>query len=204
MKKHKIPLLDAQKKDVDAWLIEGIDVNEIIKTDREWRQIKKQHLDLCKQNGLPCPEHTHWNWENKMDNSALFDMIQTRFAIVYQDEIQGLMLVEQMTQYAKIPPDKGKPLVYIKFLEVAPWNIALYTNSPKFFGIGRLFLRTAVDFSMKEGCEGRVGLHALPQAEAFYRKNGMTELDRDPAHENLRYFELTSKQAQEYKERKNV
>jgi len=44
MKKHRIPLLDAQKKDVDAWLIEGIDVNEIIKADREWRQINSTVL----------------------------------------------------------------------------------------------------------------------------------------------------------------
>jgi hypothetical protein len=202
MKKHKVPLLDAQKKDVDAWLIEGIGVDEIIEADREWRRIKKQHQDLCKQNGLPCPEHSHWNWENKADNSALSDMVQTRFAIVYQDEIQGLMLVERMTQYAKLLPDKGKPIVYIKFLEAAPWNLALYTDSRKFFGVGRVFLRIAVDFSVGEGCDGRVGLHALPQAEAFYRTIGMTELDYDPTHENLRHFEFTCKQAQEYLERK--
>jgi len=45
-------------------------------------------------------------------------------------------------------------------------------------------------------CEGRVGLHALPQAEEFYRKCGMTPIFRDPQHEDLVYYEFTKNQAQ--------
>jgi hypothetical protein len=128
-------------------------------------------------------------------------MIQTRFGIVYQDEIQGLMLVEQMIEFSKLSPNKGEPLLYIKYLEVAPKNVALYTNPRKFLGVGCVLLRIAVAYSIAVGCEGRVGLHALPQAEAFYQKNGMTKLDCDPAHAGLRYFEFTSEQAQQYQKR---
>ena len=203
MKTTEIPIYDNnQKKFVEAYLAEDVPLDMIAKANLEWTRIKQQYQDRCRQQRLPYPEHSHWNWEDKAERSEMFSMIQTRFGIVCQNEIQGLMLVEQMTEFAKLPPDKGETLLYVKYLETAPQNVEPYTKPRKFLGIGRLFLRVAVDFSLEVGCEGRVGLHALPQAEAFYRTNGMVEFDRDPAHENLRYFEFTSRLAQEYQKRK--
>ena len=203
MKQTKIPIYDnIQKKFVDADLVEDVPLDMIIKANAQWVRIRQQHRDRCRQQGLPYPEHSHWNWDEKAKRSEALHMIQTRFGIVCQNEIQGLMIVESAMNFAKLPPDKGEPLLYVQFLEVAPQNLKLYVKSRKFLGVGRLFLRVALDFSVAVGCKGRVGLHALPQAEAFYKANGMTELDRDPAHDNLRYFEFTCKQAQEYQKRK--
>jgi hypothetical protein len=42
---------------------------------------------------------------------------------------------------------------------------------------------------MEEGFRGRIGLHALPQAETFYARNcGMTDLGNDMRKEGLRIF----------------
>ena len=47
--------------------------------------------------------------------------------------------------------------------------------------------------------QGRVGLHSLPQANGFYANTcGMTDLGPDPHHRELRYFEMTPVQAQEF------
>jgi hypothetical protein len=39
------------------------------------------------------------------------------------------------------------------------------------------------------GYGGLVGVHSLPEAEAFYRKLKMNDCDLDEECENLRYFE---------------
>ena len=203
MKQTQIPIFDnVQGKVVDAYLVEDVPLDMIAEANAKWIQIRQQYRDRCRRQGLPYPEHSHWNWEDKAERSEMLSVIQTRFGIICQDEIQGLMLVEQMTEFAKLPPDKGEPLLYVKYLETAPQNIESYGMTRKFLGVGRLFLRAAVDFSVETGCKGRVGLHALPQAEAFYRANGMTELDCDPVHENLRYFEFTSGQALGFQKRR--
>jgi hypothetical protein len=56
--------------------------------------------------------------------------------------------------------------------------------------------------SEEEGFRGRVGLHALPQAEQFYERGcGMTAVGPDPTKQNLLYFELTSERASELLQR---
>jgi hypothetical protein len=47
---------------------------------------------------------------------------------------------------------------------------------------------------MEAGCEGRIGLHSLLEAEGFYRPS-FQDLGFDPA-EDLRYFEMNEEQAQ--------
>ena len=38
------------------------------------------------------------------------------------EEWQGAMLTKSGTHFSQLGEDRGKPLVYIDFLEVAPWN----------------------------------------------------------------------------------
>ena len=50
-----------------------------------------------------------------------------------------------------------------------------------------------------EGFKGRIGLHALPQSEGFYAsKIGMTDMGKDPGYHDLRYFEMTAEQAENF------
>lgn len=108
------------------------------------------------------------------------------------------MLTKTASYTARLVPDKGKPLVYVDFLESAPWNwpIPEIGREGRFGGVGSVLLWKAVKQSEEEGFRGRVGLHALPQAESFYeRAFGMTPLGRDVNKENLLYMELTAEQA---------
>lgn len=60
--------------------------------------------------------------------------------------------------------------IYVDYLESAPWNLKNGVEPPRFLGVGTVLLIEAVRMSADAGFEGRVGLHSLPQAEAFYRK----------------------------------
>lgn len=90
--------------------------------------------------------------------------------------------------------------MYLDYLEVAPWNRPEFGAAPRLRGVGSALITAAVALSDEEGFKGRLGLHSLPQADAFYRKIGMTDLGQDPAYQNLRYFEMTVEQARAFLE----
>ena len=93
---------------------------------------------------------------------------------------------------ARLAPDAGKPLVYVDYVESAPWNVIPLVEEPLYSGIGVVLMRTAVQLSYDEGFHGRVGLHALDQAEKFYQqKCGMQGCGFDPDYHNLPYYEMT-------------
>ena len=95
--------------------------------------------------------------------------------------------------------DKGKPLVYVDYLESAPWNwpIPVLSQAGEFRGVGAVLFFVAVKQSEQEGFHGRVGLHALPQAVPFYAGQScrMTGLGNDPNKLGLPYFELSREEA---------
>jgi hypothetical protein len=113
--------------------------------------------------------------------------------------MQGLMMVKTAGSVARLPPDTGKPLVYVDYVEVAPWNLRALTDTPRFGAIGVRLFEAAVRVSTGEGFHGRVGLHSLPQAEAFYRDTClMSSLGVDASYQNLPYYELTRDRATQF------
>jgi len=52
-------------------------------------------------------------------------------------------------------------------------------------------LAAAIQLSLDEGFRGRIGLHSLPQAEAYYAHIGMASLGPDRNKQDLVYFEMT-------------
>ena len=61
----------------------------------------------------------------------------------------------------------------------APWNRISLKNPPDYKGVGLTLLSFARQRSKELGYEGRVGLHALPKAEKFYKKRGMINFGID-------------------------
>lgn len=104
-----------------------------------------------------------------------------------------------LTRSARSAGDAGKPLVYLEYLEVAPWNWPEF-GTPTFKGIGSALITAALERSLDEGFKGRMGLHSLPQADDFYRRLGMTDLGPDANYQGLRYFEMTAEQARAFLE----
>jgi len=139
----------------------------------------------------------YWKWREKQQaRSNRFDWMS--FAVECGGETQGLMFVRTVG-FARIDSQRNLPLIYIDLISAAPWNRNGFTDTPLYKGVGPLLLGAAISLSVNEGLDGRLGLHALPQSEDWYRQQGMTELGTDTAHpESLVYFEFTSADAQAY------
>lgn len=146
------------------------------------------------------PDNWHWDWQGKM--AAVAGLLAYQgFSVIAGGETQGLSRVD-LTGHGREPSQHGKPLVYVDYLEVAPWNRRdLGFDPPRYRGVGSALLVAAVALSDEEGFHGRVGLHSLPNADDFYRKCGFTDLGPDPAVHNLRYFEITAERARAFLEK---
>lgn len=112
----------------------------------------------------------------------------------------GCNLCDGSCTFVRPHPNMGKDLLYLKYLETAPWNLAVNDigQIPKFSGVGRQLMEVGVRLSEALDFRGRIGLHALPQAEGFYRHCGMTEVGQDAQYDHLRYFEMTEEQARAF------
>lgn len=144
------------------------------------------------------PQSGHWNWARKIDEvDGILDF--RSFCITVDKVTQGLMRtdISQISQVARIESQKGRPLVYVDYLEAAPWNCSYHGSPVLYRGIGTALITAAIELSLEEGYKGRIGLHSLPQSNDFYAKLGMTDLGPDAKCQKLRYFEMTSEQAKD-------
>ena len=147
-------------------------------------------------------QHGHWDWRKKMGHYSSQLSYQS-FAIECSGMTQGLMIVNTMKR-CRISTQANKHLVYVEYLEAAPWNRGPNQTHK---GIGTVLMAAAIQLSIDEGNHGRIGLHSLPQADSFYRDRcGMTDLGPDASYDRkfpLRYFEMTDPQAASYLKGRN-
>ena len=107
--------------------------------------------------------------------------------------LEGVMLLEEWPNGARIFSQLGLPLLYVEYLATAPKNRV--PGLHRFSGVGTALLVEAILESSRAGFSGRIGLHSLPQADEFYRCCGFTGLGGDPAVQNLHYFEMRPESA---------
>ncbi|QNN23369.1 GNAT family N-acetyltransferase [Planctomycetales bacterium ZRK34] len=179
---------------VDAILHDELDALALIEAEKAWGPYRIEATRRLIKNGAPPdeqPQHWHWNWEKKSSDLNL--LAYRGIGIECEGHMQGLMLLRTAGTIATLNPDVGKSLVYVPYIESAPWNTKALEPHPRFGGIGIRLFEAAVRVSMAEGYKGRLGLHSLPQAERFYRDIcKMQDCGLDAKNpENLRYFELT-------------
>ncbi len=187
--------------EVEATLLDGMVPQDFLVVGTEWFADRSLVMQELLRSAIPrprWPQSLHWDWRSKAPELGLLEA--TGFGIACEGQWQGVMLTKTASYSARLDPDKGKPLVYIDFLEVAPWNwvIPEIGRAGRFRGLGSTLFWRAVKQSEEEGFRGRVGLHALHQAEPFYEDAcGMTPLGRDATKQNLLYMELSGRQAEE-------
>lgn len=173
---------------------------EIINVESAWSPARLQKLAELRQNGVPkesLPQHVHWNWAMKALHTS-GGLAFRSLGVEAAGKVQGLMTVRLAGKYARLDPDRDKELVYIDFVEVAPWNAREFTDSPIYKGVGFRLVQAAARLGIAEGFAGRVGLHSLPQSKLFYANAcEMTALGPDAVHNDLEYFELTAAKAVE-------
>ncbi len=178
---------------VEAELWHGIVDKNLADWEAEWIPDLQRRLKLLNRRNVErrfWPQSRHWNWRDKLREIER-RLASLSFAIVADGMTQAMMTID-LTKRARLPRQEGQHLVYVDFLETAPWNRNDIAKEPaRFGGCGSILFNAAVRQSRLEGFKGRTGLHSLPQANAFYANVcGMADLGRDATYENLRYFEM--------------
>jgi hypothetical protein len=175
---------------VSAELIIGVTTDEVDEAVAIWSPYRRERETQTGRRS----QHAHWDWSRKARAiSAAPNYVIAGLTI--DDEMQALLLWEDEFVTGRHPDQLGRPLVYVHFVSSAPWNDRDIVEAPKYKGSGTLLIRAAVERSIELGYKGRLGLHALPQAESFYRDRcKMADLDVDTTgpHKGLRCFEFTS------------
>lgn len=196
-------LLDVERNEaVDAELWDSITEKQLTDWEVEWLPElhsavqRLHHAGVARQHW---PQSRHWNWRKKVN--VMQGLLATPgFSVMCGGVTQGMMFVDLSTHRCQLPEQTGKHLVYVEFLENAPWNRKeLMFDPPRYRGIGSLLMLAAIELSKAEGFKGRLGLHSLPQANDWYANScGMTDLGIDQSKEGLRYFEMTEVQAEAF------
>lgn len=186
---------------VTARFHENVTAEQIVRAESQWKPHRIAAIEKLISKGLMPPEarrliqHSHWDWAAKAKALRERTLDMRSFGIDVADEWQGLMIVELAAHVAELGEDRGKPLVYIEFLESAPWNLRDICESPRFGLIGMRLVEAVVKLSIAEGFHGRVGLHALPQAEPFYEKRCLMKHVEGAVKHGMKYYEMSRENA---------
>jgi hypothetical protein len=178
---------------VDAQLLSNLKPTDLLMVERQWetsRQLTHQRLLAGGIDRRSWPQSLGWDWKRKAP--ILGQLAIGGYGIVESSDWQAVCLVDCVSFHSRLPGQLGKPIVYLDFIEIAPWNwnIPEIGQEGKFGACGSILFDRVRERSFDEGFKGRVGLHSLPQAEAFYQQScGMIPLGKDASKENLMYFE---------------
>ena len=203
----RIYLSDRKGSAVEAELWDAITEKNLADWEAEWLPELFALLQQLNRAGVErrlWPQSRHWDWRAKLKGIEGL-LGQPCFSVVCEGVTQGMMIANT-TKRARLQTQRNQHLVYVEYLESAPWNRKklLRSGPAAFGGIGSILMRAAIEVSLDEEYKGRVGLHSLPQANEFYANTcGMTDLGPDANYENLRYFEFTPEQAQAFIDRGN-
>lgn len=190
---------------VIADLIEELTADEAEKADLSWEGPIMELVAKCTRAGLrsdQLPPSWGWDWRAKIEQEAQPEWCF--FGIEFEGLMQGMLAVDTFPQSC----DHSENLesvtelngLYLCYVCAAPWNLGYYLEqvgeSARFVDIGSVLFEVAVYKSLECGCEGRLILHSLKEAELFYRKRGMIDMGPDKRHPNeLVRFELSAERA---------
>lgn len=193
-------LESATGRAVEAALVSPLSEKHVEDWRSLWRPFQTTQNEQLREMGAPVPEHVHWSWEEKQRAIEGY-LAYTGYAIEYEGVTQGMEVVN-VTEVSRLASQRGKPVIYVNFLEAAPWNRPSVAGTQRYRGVGSTLIGAAVALSYEEGFQGRVALHSLRQADWFYRDVcGMTDLGPDQHYHDLRYFEMTPAQAESFASR---
>jgi hypothetical protein len=162
--------------------------------ERMWADARKEAAAAGLAAGLDPLEHSHWDWRHKAE--SVEEGRHMLVAVECDSSVQGLMAVLRSPRSGRLGDGK---VVYVDYLETAPWNLKGSAASPRFLGVGTVLIAEAVRLSLEMALGGAVGLHSLPQAEAFYsHRCRMTRVGLDADYYDLTYFEYTNQQATDW------
>ncbi len=179
---------------VEAELWDAITDKNLGDWELEWTPELHKRLKILHGQGIErshWPQSRLWDWRRKL--KAIEGLLANQCFSIVCDGVTQAMMITDLTHRSRIDESKTSHLVYIEYLETAPWNRNSITGeTARYTGCGSIMLKAAIELSKQEGFQGRVGLHSLPQANNFYgNKVGMIDLGIDDDYQGLRYFEMT-------------
>lgn len=187
-----VEITGAEQKRVPAVLTRDADWSLVDHVEDQWRKSRTM-LSHLEQNDHRDIEHGHWDWSLK---SQAYSETQCQLvAVSCGGKVQGLMCLRLVPRV----------MMYIEYIESAPWNIRPMSEQKRYGAVGSILLATGIRMSVDSDCGGSIGLHSLQDAEKFYRdKIGMTDLGPDPAHQGLCFFEYNAVDAIRWLERSKL
>jgi hypothetical protein len=164
---------------VPATLHRQMTADQVMAAELSWRPLRRTAPG----------QHAHWDWVFKLGRYTTADV---RFVgVECGGEWQGLMLIREYGRSARLPSEVGLPLVFVEYLESAPWSSHDPTRPPRYRGVGKRLLQEAVETSLRVGVSGRIALHSLAQSVGYYEHvAGLIPLGPDPGYNGMAYFEL--------------
>lgn len=180
----------ADQSNVSADLYRGLPAPVLDEIEQMWAEAREASAVERQAAGLNPFEHDHWCWRNKA--KSVEENRHMLVAIDCEGRWQGAMAVARLPRSGRLGSGS---VVYVDYLEAAPWNLRSTLAPARFKGVGIALMVEALRLSIETGLEGRVGLHSLPQAEPFYTRCAMTRVGEDPDYFGLPYYEYTSPQA---------
>ena len=186
-----------------AELWDAITEQHLSDWEDEWVPELSKALQRLQASGVEphlWPQDRDWDWRKKTQ-LLRGTLAHPAYSIVCSGMTQGMMIVNTAMKPCRVDSQKGKYLVYVEYVESAPWNRRDLFYPPRYHGVGTTLIRTAIELSKDLEFHGRIGLHSLPQASEFYADScGMTCLGVDRKY-NLPYFEMTPESGQAFIEK---
>jgi GNAT superfamily N-acetyltransferase len=199
------------QKSARATLCDELALDDLFDAEALWAPARIRMVQDLARRSVPSsswPQSLHWNWAKKaaeLRPSRFGPLGDVRIiGIKVRREWQGMLLAKSVGYVTRLE-NRGQELVYVEYLESAPWNWEepKIEQHARYRGVGTQLVEMAIRWSEQLGFLGRIGLHALDQAADFYRRRcGMTDLGPDSGYQGMRYFEFTGEQAQIFLEDK--
>jgi hypothetical protein len=189
---------------VKADFLECVSHQQLVDTENQWGPARDAAKMRMREKGVGEDEirrrfqHSHWDWDDKKRRFTSLSLSTKCFGIRCDGQMQGLVMLDLVRHHAKLERDEDKPLVYVDFLESAPWNLRELNDNPRYGLIGVRLIEAAVRQSLEEGFHGRVGLYALKQAEKFYGTVCGMECVHGEEFYGMKWFEFTREGAREF------
>lgn len=198
----------------EARLHHSISDQHIIDVENSWKPILQEHMSNLKEKhsfgsdefdkqqffdeaGELMIQDAHWDWSKKYDYFSS-RLGYSSCCLICDDKIQGIGFFDHSENFkSQIIEDKTKGIVYVEYIATAPWN-RKEIESQRYAGIGEVLITYAIEISIEEGMNGRIGLHSLPQAEKFYKEKCCMEDFGIDADKKMKYFEMSEEQAAEW------
>jgi hypothetical protein len=190
----------ATQEKIPAQLYDSLSSASLFEAEEQWCVSRVRLYKDLWQNHVEFeqwPESLHWDWARKAALEApnrLEDNPDIRvFGLKAKSLWQGILLAKSSNDYVSHSTIRPQPVVYVDFIESAPWNWELQplNRTGLFKGVGVQLIECAVRWSLLLGRKGRLGLHSLPQSCAFYvNRCHMHDFGPDPDYQELHYLEL--------------